>query len=154
VACDIFPTGSIDLVDTPGILLKSDSVTTVLALDKLQGSDKVLLVLKAPELASDLEELVPLLKCKPAVGVVTFWDKVRQNGTTSTALEQIGRPIGLCLIPVDARHLTCYQRTAITADPDGIAFLRRARAVIEGAGFGFQHRTFGTDRSEDSPAAI
>src|SRR5262249_16887139 len=101
VACDIFPADNIDLVDTPAILLKSDSMSTALALDKLRDSDRVLLVVKAPDLANDLEELIPLLKGKPAIGVVTFWDKIPQDSQSSAALEQIGQSIGLCLIPVD-----------------------------------------------------
>ena len=56
VTCDIFRADHIDLVDTPGILLKSDSVTTALALNKLRQSDRVLLVLKEPDLANDLQE--------------------------------------------------------------------------------------------------
>jgi len=131
VACDIFPADNVDLVDTPGILLKSDSVTTALALDKLQESEKVLLVVKAPDLANDLEELLPLLKGKRAIGVVTFWDKVPQDGQSSEALEQIGRDIDLFLIPVDSRHLTENQRMAITTALDQDARLPIANRAIQ-----------------------
>jgi Fe2+ transport system protein B len=118
VTCEIFPADNVDFVDTPGILLKSDSMTTALALDKLHDSDRVLLVLKAPDLDEDLQELLPLLMGRPAVGVVTFWDKVSHCPENSVALEQISRQIGMRLIPVDARYLTEVQRRTIATAVD------------------------------------
>src|SRR5437762_268433 len=56
VSCEIFATGTNDLVDTPGILLKGDNLTTALALRSLQRTERVLLVLKAPQIGEDLDE--------------------------------------------------------------------------------------------------
>lgn len=99
-------------VDTPGILRKSDTRTTALALDALHESETVLLVVQATTLDDDLREMLPLVVGKRGVVVVTYWDKVAGGDTADKALARIAEDAGVPLIAVDARRLTpeCHAR--------------------------------------------
>ncbi|HLJ91469.1 MAG TPA: nucleoside recognition domain-containing protein [Candidatus Angelobacter sp.] len=114
VSCEIFSSEEHEFIDTPGILLQSDSITTSLALQQLKQTDIVLVVLKATQLAEDIKELFPLLKGKRAVGVVTFWDKVSQGDKAEQALKDLSERFGIPLVAVDARHLREQDRNAVT----------------------------------------
>jgi Fe2+ transport system protein B len=119
-----------EFIDTPGILLQSDALTTSMALEKLGQTEKVLLVLKAPQLTEDLNELLPLLKGKRVAGVVTFWDKVPRSEENIRALEQISRQTGIPLTPVDGRRLTAQDREAISQCLDAAAAVPKAIPTI------------------------
>jgi ferrous iron transport protein B len=114
VTCEIFDTENHEFIDTPGILLKADNVTTALALHKLRDTEKVLIVVKAPQLEPDLGDLLALVRGKAVVGVVTFWDKLAGKTEHLNALEQISRETNVPLIPVDARRLTEKEQQIIT----------------------------------------
>ena len=114
VSCEVFADGGTEFVDTPGILLQSDTLTTSIALEKLRQTDKVLLVVKATQLSEDFRDLAPLLKGKIVAVVVTFWDKVPQSEENNRALQEIARRLGTPVVPVDARHLSSANRRAIT----------------------------------------
>jgi len=114
VSCDVFSGSENEFIDTPGILLQSDSITTAMALQKLSESDTVLFVVKATQIGDDFKDLFPLLKGKRVVGVVTFWDKVPQSNENRQMLTDISRRTGIPLTAVDARHLQNSDRTAIT----------------------------------------
>src|SRR5882757_800389 len=89
VSCEVFQGERNEFVDTPGVLLTSDTITTALALQKLKESETVLLVLKATQLKEDLKEMLPLIRGKRVAGVVTFWDKIPAHGRNREALEKI-----------------------------------------------------------------
>src|SRR5215472_10382735 len=89
VSCDVFSGSDHEFIDTPGILLQSDSITTAMALQKLSESDTVLFVVKATQIGDDFKDLFPLLKGKRVVGVVTFWDKVPQSNENRQMLTDI-----------------------------------------------------------------
>lgn len=109
--CETYPSDEFTFVDTPGILYRSDSATTRAALKQLQEGDTVLLVIKATHIDDDLAELLPLVRGKRGVVVITFWDKVRATRETRQIIEQWGQTSHLSFIPVDARHLTASDRT-------------------------------------------
>jgi ferrous iron transport protein B len=113
VNCEIFADGDNDFIDTPGILLRSDTLTTSMALQKVRETEKVLLVLKAPQLKEDLEELLPLVRGKSVAGVVTFWDKIPRQRENDQALQEIARQTRIPLTAVDARHLNDADRQTI-----------------------------------------
>lgn len=123
VSCEIFSDGRTEFIDTPGILLQSDTLTTAMALEKLRQTDKVLLVVKATQLSEDIRDLAPLLKGKAAAAVVTFWDKVPPSEQNKRALQDIARQIEIPMVPVDARHLSSANRQSI------IEALERASTV-------------------------
>ncbi|MDQ3802435.1 MAG: 50S ribosome-binding GTPase [Acidobacteriota bacterium] len=106
VNCDIYRNGGYAFVDTPGILRQSDTLTTRAALDQLRDNDVVLLIVQATHIDNDLADLLPLVKGKSGLVVVTFWDKVRVNASARQALERISKESGLPFIPVDARRLS------------------------------------------------
>lgn len=100
-------------IDTPGILYRSDTITTRSALEQLQKHDTVLLVVKATHADEDLADLLPLVDGKQGIVVMTFWDKVLPSEFTQQVVRRWQQAANLALIPVDARHLTATQRQEI-----------------------------------------
>lgn len=113
IACEIYRGAGCTFVDTPGILRKSDSLTTRTALGQLERSDTVLLVVQATHLDDELADLLPLVEDKRGAVAVTFWDKVNAIEGTTERLERLSHASGLPFIPVDARRLSSDQRTRL-----------------------------------------
>ena len=102
-------------VDTPGILRKSDTRTTALALETLDDADTVLLVVQATTLDEDLREMLPLVVGMRGAVVVTYWDKVAAGDAVDQVLEKIADDAGVPFVAVDARRLTPECRRGIEA---------------------------------------
>lgn len=100
-------------IDTPGILRKSDTRTTALALSALQGLDTVVLVAQATTLDEDLREMLPLVVGKRGIVVVTFWDKVETSDGANKAIERLSHDAGVSFVPVNARNITTESRDRI-----------------------------------------
>jgi len=130
VSCEVFSSETHGFIDTPGILLQSDSITTTLALQQLKQGDTVLVVLKATQIGEDIKELFPLLKGKRVAGVVTFWDKIPQGNTNDQALKEISQRTGIPLTSVDARHLREQDRQAITQSLQDAASITLQEAAV------------------------
>ena len=114
-------------LDTPGILKFSDSETTRLALQALDGQEKVLLVVKATHLDQDLDELLPLLQGKSGAVAVTFWDKAASQEGADKALAAIAKELGVPVLPVDARTLTPEQAQAVRTALDQSAPFKKTK---------------------------
>lgn len=124
VSCEVYAYEKYLFIDTPGILRKSDTETTRSAIDQLQRSDTVLLIAQATHLDDDLSDLLPLIKGKKCVVVVTFWDKVLQaRGFGPDELARISGELRIEVIPVDARRVTASQRSRILSALDQAAQL-------------------------------
>jgi Fe2+ transport system protein B len=95
-----------DYIDTPGIMRRSDTRTTALALESLRATDRILLVVQATSLDDDLREMLPLVVGKQGTVVVTFWDKVTQGEAAQRAILQLSEDAGVPFVTVDARKLT------------------------------------------------
>ncbi|MEO0989182.1 MAG: GTPase domain-containing protein, partial [Cyanobacteria bacterium J06639_14] len=54
IACETYQIRDDTFIDTPGILLRSDTTTTRTALAQLQAHDRILLVVKATHMDEDL----------------------------------------------------------------------------------------------------
>ncbi|NEQ98374.1 MAG: ferrous iron transporter B, partial [Cyanothece sp. SIO2G6] len=115
VTCETYPGDRVTFVDTPGILYRSDTATTRVALEQLQRHDTILLVVKATHVDEDLADLLPLVDGKQGLVVMTFWDKVLSSELTQQAIYRWQQATHLPLIPVDARHLTATQCQDIQA---------------------------------------
>ncbi|MEM9006342.1 MAG: nucleoside recognition domain-containing protein [Cyanobacteria bacterium P01_F01_bin.86] len=113
IACETYQTRGYALIDTPGILLRSDTTTTRTALAQLQAHDRILLVVKATHMDEDLADLLPLVAGKQGLVVVTFWDKVGPSDFTQSVLGHWEQAFQMRFIPVDARHLSQGQRQQI-----------------------------------------
>ncbi|MEO0758671.1 MAG: nucleoside recognition domain-containing protein [Cyanobacteria bacterium J06648_16] len=113
IACETYQTRDNALIDTPGILFRSDTTTTRTALAKLQVHDRVLLVVKATHMDDDLADLLPLVAGKQGLVVVTFWDKVLPSDFTQQVVDRWEQAAQVRFIPVDARHLSQGQRQQI-----------------------------------------
>ncbi|MEM6445716.1 MAG: GTPase, partial [Cyanobacteria bacterium P01_D01_bin.123] len=122
IACETYQTRENALIDTPGILFRSDTATTRTALAQLQAHDRILLVVKATHMDDDLADLLPLVAGKQGLVVVTFWDKVLSSNFTQQVVGRWEQTSQVSFIPVDARHLSQGQRQQIlkalqTPDP-------------------------------------
>ncbi len=115
VTCEIYVGDGATFVDTPGILYRSDTATTRVALEQLQTHDTVLLVAKATHVDEDLRDLLPLVAGKQGIVVITFWDKVLPSTFTQQTVHRWEQASNLAFIPVDARHLTAAQQHEILA---------------------------------------
>ncbi|NJK51576.1 MAG: ferrous iron transporter B, partial [Leptolyngbyaceae cyanobacterium SU_3_3] len=113
IACETYAGDGATFVDTPGILYRSDTATTRVALEKLQSHDTVLLVIKATHVDEDLADLLPLVAGKQGIVVITFWDKVLPSELVQQIIRCWEQTSNLAFIPVNARHLTAAQRHEI-----------------------------------------
>lgn len=92
-------------IDTPGILFQSDSVTTKLAINEIPNKDCVVLVVSATEIDQDLSDLLPLVKGKPGVIVITHWDRMTEL-VDPKKMKKLEKEVGVPLIKVDARNIS------------------------------------------------
>jgi len=113
VTCEIYSDGNHHFVDTPGILLQSDSQTTQMALAQLQANERVLLVAKSTHLDEDLNDLLPLVAGKQGVVALTFWDKVPGDSGGQAVLERLRAALGVPVIALDARNVNAEERTRL-----------------------------------------
>ena len=113
VSVDKYTFGDMTFLDTPGILRDSDSLTTRLALRQLKVSGHVLLVLQATNVDEDLVELLPLVKGKEGIVVVTFWDMVSDLPDAREKIRLLENETGIPFVPVNARRLTSEDKESI-----------------------------------------
>ena len=113
VSCELFEAEDYVFVDTPGVLRSSDSATTKLALAELSSRDLVLLVVRATQLDEDLKSLLPLVKNKRGIIVVTHKDKVRDQSRLADAVANLTANSNLRFIAVDARKLSAADKEKI-----------------------------------------
>ena len=97
-----YTTDRYEFVDTPGIVLDTDTEGTRDALAQVDD-ETVLLVVPATDVDADLDALLPLVESHLGAVVVTFWDKVEERTETRRALEELSADIGVPVVPVDAR---------------------------------------------------
>jgi len=93
-------------VDTPGILLGTDTETTRTAISAVEETETVLLVVRATNIDDDLEDLLPLVQGKVGAIAVTFWDKVENQPEAREKLNALADDLGVPLAPVDARTVS------------------------------------------------
>lgn len=114
VSCEIYRHGDRSFVDTPGILRDSDSVTTSLALSRLDMTNRVLLVISSTHLDDDLAEMLPLVQGKSGAIAATFWDLAKERGVRQSTLLELEMSVGVPIVAVDARRLTTKDRAELS----------------------------------------
>ncbi len=92
-------------IDTPGILFKSDSVTTKLAVDEIPNKDCVVLVVSATEIDKDLSNLLSLVRGKEGAIVITHWDRMKDL-VDPNKIEKLEEELKVPVIKVDARDIS------------------------------------------------
>ncbi|MHA7582016.1 nucleoside recognition domain-containing protein [Paenibacillus vandeheii] len=95
----------LELVDTPGIRLKDDSVTTMLALKQLAAGDTVVMVVRGTNVVQELPLLLGMLDVtgKNAVLVITFADKCGPGLTAQVDYYRKG--LGISVLPFNTREM-------------------------------------------------
>jgi len=140
-------------VDTPGILLDADTETTRTAIEAVDGSETVLLVVRATNIDSDLEDLLPLVQGKVGAVAVTFWDKVENQADAREQLDALAGEVGVPVVPVDARTVTPAVTDGGDAVPNETDYNRLHRAIDDADRFPGQAPQ-GTGISLEPPTTI
>ena len=140
-------------VDTPGILLDADTETTRTAIEAVEGSETVLLVIRATNIDSDLEDLLPLVQGKVGAVAVTFWDKVENQADARAQLDALAGEVGVPVVPVDARTVTPAVTDGGDAVPNETGYNRLHRAIADADRFPGQAPQ-GTGISLEPPTTI
>ncbi len=111
----IVPTSqsSVELVDTPGIRVQDDSLTTELALNMLDQSDIVLLIARATHATRELPSLLQMLDLtgKNIVLVLTFAD--RAEALVEAYTTHYRQMLGISVLAVDSRQLDIAMRSTL-----------------------------------------
>lgn len=104
-----------EIVDTPGMRLRADTETTRLALERVHGSDTLLLVVRGTNLQQEIESLLPQTQAtdKRIAIAVTFADKDQQKIAALAAHYE--KVLGVPVVPLNARDLTEVDRKALVA---------------------------------------
>ena len=102
-----------EIIDTPGIRLKADTVTTRLALEKIQLSDTILLVVRGTNLQQEIEGLLGEINASTQrlAVAVTFADKNEKKISTLAAHYQ--KTLGVPVVALNARDLSPVNRTRL-----------------------------------------
>jgi Fe2+ transport system protein B len=119
-------------VDTPGILLDADTETTRTAIEAVDGSETVLLVVRATDIDEDLDDLLPLVQGKVGAIAVTFWDKVENQADARAELDALAKDVGVPIVPVDARTVTPAVTDGGNATPDETGY-KQLQCAIDNA---------------------
>ncbi|SLK14903.1 MULTISPECIES: nucleoside recognition domain-containing protein [unclassified Paenibacillus] len=95
----------LELLDTPGIRMKDDSVTTMLTLNQLAAGDTVILVIRGTDVVQELPLLLGMLDVtdKNAVLVLTFADKCGPG--LSAQVNYYRKGLGISVLPLNTREM-------------------------------------------------
>ncbi len=100
------------LIDTPGIRLNEDTVSTQLALKQLNQTDTVMLVIRGTHAKTEIETLLadikPDLDKRKTVLVITFKD--RASAQLRQLVDDYRRQLGIPVVLVNARSLNPTKR--------------------------------------------
>ena len=115
-----YETDEFVFIDTPGILLGTDTETTRTAISAVEETETVLLAVPATNIDDDLEALLPLVQGKVGAIAVTFWDKVENPTEARNELNALAEDLGVSLAPADARNVSRVATDGGSAAIDGI----------------------------------
>ncbi|MCG7385393.1 nucleoside recognition domain-containing protein [Paenibacillus sp. ACRRY] len=147
----VLPEYEHELIDTPGIRLKDDSVTTMLALRQLAEADTIVLVIRAPSVKTDLPLLLDMLDIAGinVVLVLTFVDKCGPGLMDQVSYYRKG--LGVSVLPVNAKLIQDDSRELLFRAIAAARPMKRTpeiqspppSAVIEPAVTVFEHSIWG-----------
>ena len=113
VSCEVYQGEGLDYMDTPGLVLRSDTATMALALAALEHSETVLLALHGAHLYEDLADLIPLVRGKKGVVVVTHKDQLERWTEANQNISALEKETGLSVTLVDGRQISGEDRARI-----------------------------------------
>lgn len=102
-----------EIIDTPGVRFKADTQTTRLALEKIHGSDTVLLVVRGTNLQQEIEGLLAEINASTQrlAVAVTFADK--DEAKISNLASHYQETLGVPVVALNARDLSPINRTIL-----------------------------------------
>lgn len=103
----------LEVIDTPGIQLKDDSATTMLALEQLSIGDTIVLVVRGTNVNEELPLLLEMLdlKEKNVVLVLSYADKCSPE--LASQVDYYRKGLGISVIPGNTRQLSEDERALI-----------------------------------------
>lgn len=107
-----YKSDSFHFIDTPGIVLENDSVTTQMTLEQLGSQNFFILMVSAYAIDDDLKDLLPLVQNKRGIIVITHWDKVK-NLISLNSLVKLEQELGVSIFKVDARNISTTEKTQL-----------------------------------------
>ena len=107
-----YETDAYKFVDTPGIFLKADTMTSRMAMEQISENRCIGLIVSAAGIDRDLEDLLPLVEDRPGFIVITHWDKMN-GGIDEGLVDDIEREVGVPVFKVDARAIDSEDKEAI-----------------------------------------
>jgi ferrous iron transport protein B len=113
ISVEKYETDSFIFIDTPGIIQHHDALTTKLALLELKRNEKIILVISATHIDQDLQDLLPIVKNKTGMIIITQWDRIKADQTTFQKLEMLQQELKIPLIPVNAKNLDSITKKRI-----------------------------------------
>lgn len=105
LACDAYAGDETTWIDTPGLHRSSETETSRATLDALADSDQVLLIVRADQAAEQLETLLPIVRDKTGIVVLTFADRLPEWTDRSQMESDFRSFLGVPVFLVDARKI-------------------------------------------------
>lgn len=106
---------AVQVVDTPGIRVETDSITTQLALQQLKQSDMLLLVVRGTHVHQEIGVLMNMIGAeangRKCLLVVTFADKA--SAELQTAVSHYQQLLGIPLVLVNARQMSHHHQQQV-----------------------------------------
>jgi Fe2+ transport system protein B len=111
ISCETYNDGNLSWIDTPGILLESDTFATRSAIKRISAAERVILVIRADRASEELHKLLHVVAGKLGFVVLTFSDRL--SNKNSNQVKKLSLALKLPVFAVDARNLKDEQSLAI-----------------------------------------
>lgn len=93
-----------DFVDTPGIVLENDSITTKMTLGRLETEHSVIVMISGYSIDKDLADLLPIVQGKKGLLIITHWDKVSHQIPHDSILK-LEEELGTFVFTINSRDI-------------------------------------------------
>jgi len=103
LACETYRDGPTKWIDTPGIHRESETATTRTALEGIEQSDRIALVVRSTRASEELATLLPIAAGKPGFVILTFADEIQAPDQATLDLTYIQEALGVPVFLTDAR---------------------------------------------------
>ena len=110
-ACETYRDGNFIWTDTPGILRESETLASRSTIEKIGGSDRVMLVARADRAAEELPALLPSMAGKSGFIALTFKDRLKPQHAVET--EKLSAALGVPVFLINGRQLATDESAAI-----------------------------------------
>ena len=93
-----------NFIDTPGIVLENDSITTKMTLERLDTEHNVIVMVSGYSIDEDLADLLPIVQGKKGLILITHWDKVSHQISYDSILK-VEEELGTSVFTINSRNI-------------------------------------------------